>query len=180
MANAGVGAGTALVTRRQHVGGTARAQKAKARADGWTKRTERLFLETLAETCNVSEAARVAGACRASAYRRRRADAGFANAWDEALDVGYAEIEALLMREVLFGSEVEELTLDSDGAVKGRKVKRTRNLTVALRLLTLHRDRMEKRRAAQMDAGRPDSPDAIARVADVLGAIRRRRAETGT
>ncbi len=124
-----------LVARRQRVGagGTARAQKGRARKDGWTKVKERRFLETLAETCNASEAAREAGMCRASAYRRRQSDAGFARAWDEALDVGYAEIEALLMREVLFGSEVEELTLDGEGAVKGRKVKRTRNLTVALR-----------------------------------------------
>ncbi|WP_416464407.1 hypothetical protein [Sphingomonas sp. VDB2] len=167
-----------LVARRQRVGGAVRAQKGKARKDGWTKAKERLFLETLAETCNASEAARAAGLCRASAYRRRQGDAGFARAWDEALDVGYAEIEALLMREVLFGSEVEELTLDGEGAVKGRKIKRTRNLTVALRLLTLHRDRMEKRRAGAGpgEAERPDSPDAIARVKDVLGAIRRRRA----
>ncbi|WP_254913818.1 hypothetical protein [Sphingobium sp. Z007] len=166
---------TGLVARRQRVGGTARAQKGRVRKDGWTKVKERRFLETLAETCNASEAAREAGMCRASAYRRRQSDAGFGRAWDEALDVGYAEIEALLMREVLFGSEVEELTLDGEGAVKGRKIKRTRNLTVALRLLTLHRDRVDKRRVAQGEAGRPDSPDAIARVKDVLGAIGRRR-----
>ncbi|WCP14690.1 hypothetical protein sphantq_03139 [Sphingobium sp. AntQ-1] len=171
------GARGGLVARRQRVGGTARAQKGKARKDGWTKVKERRFLETLAETCNASEAAREAGMCRASAYRRRQSDAGFARAWEEALDVGYAEIEALLMREVLFGSEVEELTLDGEGVVKGRKVKRTRNLTVALRLLTLHRDRVDRRRAeaGQGAAGRPDSPDAIARVEDVLGAIGRRR-----
>ncbi len=183
-ATAGVtGGGRKLVARRQRVGGTARVQKRKPRKDSWTRTKERRFLETLAETCNASEAARDAGLCRASAYRRRQSDAGFARAWDEALDVGYAEIEALLMREVLFGSEVEELTLDGEGAVKGRKIKRTRNLTVALRLMTLHRDRVDKRRAeaghgqaGQGGAGRPDSPDAIARVADVLGAIGRRRA----
>lgn len=177
-----IGAQGRLVARRQRVGGAVRAQKGKARKDGWTREKERLFLETLAETCNASEAARAADMCRASAYRRRQADAGFARAWDEALDVGYAEIEALLMREVLFGSEVEELTLDSEGAVKGRKVKRTRNLTVALRLLTLHRDRMDKRRAeaGAGAAGRPDSPESLARVEDVLGAIRRRRALVGS
>ncbi|MEC3911649.1 hypothetical protein U5A82_14585 [Sphingobium sp. CR2-8] len=180
-AQSGAGAdekSTALVAQRQRVGGKSRAQKRRPRADGWTKAKEKLFLETLAETCNASEAARAADMCRASAYRRRSANAAFAQAWDEALDVGYAEIEALLMREILFGGEVEELTLDGEGAVKGRKVKRTRNLTVALRLLTLHRDRMEKRRAAQLAGAGPDSADAKARVADVLGAIGRRRGES--
>jgi hypothetical protein len=173
-AGAGEGAsGAPMVAQRQRAGGEGRPQKRQRRKDSWTKKEQRLFLETLAETCNASEAARVADVCRASAYRRRSADAAFARAWDEALDVGYAEIETLLMREVLFGSEVEELTLDGEGAVKARKVKRTRNLTVALRLLTLHRERIEKRRAEQGAAGRPDSPDAVARVANVLEAIGR-------
>ena len=171
--------GQALVQGRQRAGGETRTQKRQRRSDSWTKAKEAQFLTELAESCNVSEAAREAGVCRASAYSRRATDAAFARAWEEALDVGYAEIETLLMREVLFGSEVEELVLDGEGAVKGRKVKRSRNLTVALRLLTLHRERVAIRRAAQGAAGRPDSPDAIARVRDVLAEIRRRRAAAG-
>lgn len=168
-----------LVTRRQHAGGETRAQKGKARSDGWSRVKEKRFLETLAETCNASEAARAAKMSRASAYRRRRDDAAFARAWDEAIDIGYAEIEAMLMREALYGSEVEELTLDGEGMLKGRKVKKARNLGVAMRLLAMHRDAVEKRRAARDHAMRPDSPEAIAQVEKVLGEITAMRIAAG-
>ncbi|OAN53536.1 hypothetical protein [Sphingobium sp. TCM1] len=173
-------AGDALVAQRQAAGGAVRAQKRRPRRDGWSKADVGRFMAVLAETCNASEAARAVGKCRAGAYDRRRRDPAFGRAWDAALDMGYAEIEAMLMREVLFGSETEEITLDGEGVVKARKVKRGRNLAIALRLLSFHHDRVLKIRAAN-DAGgdRPDSPDAVARVRRALEEIRRRRATAG-
>jgi hypothetical protein len=171
-----------LVAQRQRIGkdGAARPQQRRARADGWTRAQERMFLETLAETCNASEAARVAGKCRAGAYRRRGIDPAFAKAWDEALDMGYAEIELMLMRAALFGTEAEEVTTDADGAVKARKVKRAPSLTVALRLFLCHREKVAKiragREAARQQAERPDSAEAIALVDAVMGEVTRRRA----
>ena len=169
----------ALTAQRQAMGGATRAQKRQPRKDGWTKTQEAQFLAVLAETCNASEAAREVGKCRAGAYRRKQDDPGFARAWDEALAVGYAEIEAMLMREVLFGSEVEEVTMDGEGAVKARKVKRARDLTIALRLLTLHKDKVA-RIMAQAGAGPgetgPDSVDAQARVQLTMVEIKRSRA----
>ncbi|WP_037472697.1 hypothetical protein, partial [Sphingobium sp. ba1] len=126
------GAGVELRPGRQAVADGTRAQQRKARKDSWTRAQEREFLEVLATTCNVSEAARVAGVRRAGAYERRQRDARFAADWDRAIDIGYAEIEAMLMREVLFGSESEEIVLDGEGAVKSRKVKRGRDLKLAL------------------------------------------------
>jgi hypothetical protein len=38
----------------------------------------------LRQTCNVTEAARVAGVGRRTAYERREGDSAFASAWDEA------------------------------------------------------------------------------------------------
>lgn len=169
----------ALRAQIQASGQGKRAQLRKPRKDAWTKAQEALFLETLAETCNASEAARAAGVSRAHAYKRKQRDPGFAAGWDRALDIGYAEIEAMLMREVLFGSESEEITLDSDGAVKGRKVRRGRDLKLALQLLTRHRDRVATFRAAAMEA-RPDGEDAVARMRRVLEEIRRKRAAAGT
>jgi hypothetical protein len=176
--------GTRLVPQRQRAGraqaGGGKPQLRRARADAWTQAQERAFLETLAETCNASEAARVAGKCRAGAYRRRGVDAAFAKAWDEALDMGYAEIELMLMRAALFGTEAEEVTTDADGAVKARKVKRAPSLTVALRLFLCHREKVAKiragREAARAQAERPDSAEAIALVDAVMGAVARRRA----
>ncbi|MDO7834918.1 hypothetical protein Q4610_07640 [Sphingobium sp. HBC34] len=163
-----------MTPQRQRLGGAVRAQKRQPRKDGWTRAQEALFLEALAETCNASEAARTVGKSRTSAYRRRASDPGFAQAWAQALEIGYSEIELLLMRAALHGSEVEEVMLDGDGAVKGRKVKRVQNLTVALRLLIHYRDKVAQIRAGQTQE-RPDSADAIARVDAVVGAVRRRR-----
>lgn len=167
----------ALVPQRQQMGGAARPQRRRARRDGWSKAAEAIFLETLAETCNASEAARAAGKCRAGAYRRRACDPAFARAWDAALDMGYAEIELMLMRAALFGSEVEEITMDGDGAVKARKVRRAPSLTVGLRLFLTYRGKVARIRADR--AERPDDPDAVARVEEVMAIIRGRRAQSG-
>lgn len=57
---------------------------AKPRRTSRTDRARDLFIATLAEHCNVSEAARAAGIGRRTAYDWREADATFAEAWDEA------------------------------------------------------------------------------------------------
>jgi hypothetical protein len=145
---AGRQAGESMTVRRQDAGGTVRAQLRKPRKDSWTVAQERLFFETLAETCNASEAARAAGKCRSGAYYRREHDAGFAARWDQAIDIGYAEIEALLMRG--------------------------RNLGVALRLLAHHRATVVERRAVAMREG-PGGEDAVARLRVALDEVRRRR-----
>ncbi|MCI4589869.1 hypothetical protein MOK15_07165 [Sphingobium sp. BYY-5] len=169
----------ALVAQRQKTGGAVRTQLRKPRKDGWSKTQVAEFMAVLAETCNVSEAARAVGKCRARAYDRRRSDPAFASAWNAALDQGYVEIEMMLMRAALYGSESEETVLDSEGAVKTRKVKRAPNLTVALRLWQHYRDKVAKIRG-ETGVDRPDSADAVARVRDVLDEIRRRRAAAGT
>ena len=174
------GEAAALVVKRQASAQGARAQKRKPRKDGWNRAKEQIFLQTLAETCNATEAARVAGVCRASAYKRRQTDRRFAAEWERVRDIGYAEIEAMLMREVLFGSESEEIVLDGEGAVKSRKIKRGRDLKLALQLLTRHREQVARYRATMPDREGPGSEDALARMKRVLDEIRKRRAETGT
>lgn len=168
----------ALTMQRQAQGGGARAQLRRARKDSWTSADAKAFMEALALTCNASEAARMAGKSRAGAYKRRLRDPQFATAWDRAIDIGYAEIEAMMMREALFGTEVEEIVLDGDGVVKSRKVKRGRDQKVALTLLKQHMDRVAKGRAAQMRDG-PDAEGALAKMRRALEDIRRRRAAVG-
>ena len=172
----------ALMTQRQArcqgQGGGARAQIRRVRKDGWTATDAKAFMEALALTCNASEAARMAGKSRAGAYKRRGRDPQFAAAWERAIDIGYAEIEAMMMREALFGTEVEEIVLDGDGVVKSRKVKRGRDQKVALTLLKQHMDRVAKGRAAQMRDG-PDAEGALAKMRRALEDIRRRRAAVG-
>ena len=63
------------------------------------------FLETLAETVNVSAACRKAGIRRRTAYNWRNADPRFAREWDDALDDGIDAMEAELHRRAFEGVE---------------------------------------------------------------------------
>ncbi len=165
-----------LTVQRSQVGkAKANAQRRAVRKDGWTQELRRIFMETLAATCNVSEAARVAGKNLSSAYYQKRRDPGFAREWAQALSVGYSELEALLLREALFGSEQEEVTLDADGMVKSRKVKRGHPHVVGMRLLTAHARKATETRTAN-ETDRPDGEDAVTRLRAALDAVRRRSA----
>lgn len=66
-----------------------------------------VFLDALAETCNVHASARAAGVTAQCVYQRRRRDAGFRAAWGEALEQGYARLEAMLLAAAM-GEGVEE------------------------------------------------------------------------
>ena len=150
------------------------AQLRAVRKDGWTAERRRTFMETLAATCNVSEAARVAGMNLSSAYYHKRRDPAFAREWAQALSVGYAELEALLLRQALFGTEEEEVLLDGEGQVKSGKVKRGHPNAVGVRLLVQHRREAGERRAAD-EVERPDGADAVERLRVALEVVRQRR-----
>jgi hypothetical protein len=74
-----------------------RVQVKRARADQWTEETAARFLTALAGTCNVKMAAAAVGTSATSAFARRRLDPEFARAWAEALEIGYARLEAALI-----------------------------------------------------------------------------------
>ena len=63
------------------------------------------FLETLAETVNVSAACRKAGIRRRTAYNWRNTDPRFAREWDDALEDGIDAMEAELHRRAFEGVE---------------------------------------------------------------------------
>lgn len=154
------------------------AQLRAVRKDGWTVERRRLFMETLAATCNVSEAARVAGKNLSSAYYQKRRDPGFARQWAQALNIGYSELEALLLRQSLFGTEEEEVVLDAEGMVKSRKVKRGHPNAVGVRLLAQHQREAALGRAAE-EADRPDGEDAVERLRAALEEVRKRSGVEG-
>lgn len=169
----------ALVAQRGQRGAAGSGPQLKAvRKDGWTPARRKRFMETLAATCNVSEAARAAEKNLSSAYYQRRRDPAFAREWNQAMNVGYAELETLLLRQSLFGVEDEELTLDGEGALKSRKLKRGHPHVVAIRLLLAHQGTVEKLRAAEMRDG-PEAEDAVAKMRALLDDVRRRREAAG-
>lgn len=171
---AGDGADRELTMQRSPRGGAANGAQLRAvRKDGWTVERRRIFMETLAATCNVSEAARAAGKNLSSAYYHKRRDPGFAREWAQAMSIGYAELEALLLRQSLFGSEVEEVVLDPEGMVKSRKVKRGHPHAVGVRLWVQHRREVTETQAAdQVD--RPDGEEARERLRAALDQVRER------
>ena len=63
----------------------------------WGPRAEDKFLEALAASANVRRAAAAAGFSPEAVYKRRLRQPGFAAAWDAAIEVGKARIEAYLV-----------------------------------------------------------------------------------
>lgn len=161
----------ALVVQR----GAKGPQQRGVRSDGWTKARRRIFLATLAETANATEAARVVGMSVRGVYALRQKDEGFAQEWAMALDQAYDALDQLLLRMALFGTEEIEIVEDGAGEIKSRKVKRS--VPVALGLaLSARRARDLERRAEQWARERPDSPAVTQRLAQALQRLRARAA----
>ena len=124
-----------VVAARGPGGAGSRPYKRVATRRDWTAAKERRFLEALADTCNVTLAAKVARVGNSTVYRRRATDAVFRAAWGHAVAQGYArlEVETLeraingKMRTVTHKDGREEQSVEHDGRI-------------ALTLLKMHRD----------------------------------------
>ena len=91
------------------------------------------FFATLAETCNVVRAAKAAGFTANWAYRKRRTDAGFRNAWAEAVREGYAKLELVLLERAIKGTP--RLVRTSKGS---DRIMREYSTALAVALLKRH------------------------------------------
>jgi hypothetical protein len=67
----------------------------------FTPAAEKLFLEKLSATANVTASAKAAGVDTSAVYRRRAASAAFCAGWVRALGEGYARLEAELLAQAL-------------------------------------------------------------------------------
>ena len=67
------------------------------------KRRRLVFLEHLAATCNVTASAEAAGVSWSAVYRCRMREPDFREDWREALEQGYALLEAALLEQALGG-----------------------------------------------------------------------------
>ena len=79
----------------------------RPRTDGWTEEKMRRFIETLADTGQVSLAAKAVGMSRESAYKLRRAPhaAAFARAWDAARHHAGSLLEDVAFERAIEGVE---------------------------------------------------------------------------
>lgn len=117
------------------LGGQKRPHIRKQEGRSWTASKERLFLSTLASTCNVKLSARYAGVTTASVYERRSKNASFRASWDAALAAGYAQLELMMLQRALHG--VEKTVVLRDGT---SKLMREYNDRTGLALLRMHRE----------------------------------------
>lgn len=101
----------------------------------WTKKMRAAFLDHLAATCNVRGAAESIGVDPVSVYLLRRREPAFADAWGEALALGYEMLETQLVGHALAGG-------DPGGMLANGADTRAGPISVdlAMRLLVLHRN----------------------------------------
>lgn len=118
-----------------------------------------LFLDTLAETSNVSAAARAAGASTSRAYKTRKQDKHFRQQWNEALLEGYEHLEMETLERLRFGIEPGERKFD---------------IANALRLLAMHRETVAHERAKNT---LEDEASVLESLNAKIDAMRQREAE---
>lgn len=111
----------------------------------WSAAMKETFLDHLAATCNVKDAAAAIGVGQSSVYFLRRRDPAFAAAWSEALVMGYEMLETRLVGHALAGGESRIL---APGDAEGGAI----DVALALRLLTCHRRALNGRPSRR---GRP-------------------------
>ena len=136
----------------------------------WNAKMRASFLDHLAATCNVKASAAYIGVDPVSVHALRRRDPGFADAWGEALALGYEMLETLLVGQALSGDAGDVLTCGAE--------TRSGPVTVdlAMRLLTLHRNAAGKSRrgGAARQFADPEETDKV--LMKKLAAIEARRA----
>ena len=108
-----------------------KTQIVRTKGKRWSQEAEETFLEELAATCNVSASAEACGFSDTAIYKRRMRDPGFAAAWAQALEQGYAKLEAMLIENATESLRREPIAGDRPPPAVG--------FNDGLNLLKLHR-----------------------------------------
>lgn len=120
------------------------------------------FLAALAQSSNVTLAAKKAGVDVSTVYKKRRADPGFYRSWQEALAEGYDNLELDLLHRLRIGQ------LEGGKAQARRKFDNA----IAFRLLAAHREAVGRQKAVRAS----DDEDAIiASITEKLETMKRRQ-----
>lgn len=87
-------------------GNRRRVQVREAPRGSFGEAERRVFLDHLAGCANVTAAAKAAGVGVSTVYDARRREPGFAQQWDEALEMGYVTLHSLLLEAAKGGAYV--------------------------------------------------------------------------
>lgn len=141
----------------------------RPRADGWTIDRQRRFIQMLADTGSVREAAQAVGMSTQSAYRLRNSADGraFATAWDIAVQAASRRLIDLAMERAVHGSD--EPVFDRDGNRVGRRIRHNDRLLMFM-LRALQPERFCSARKADLAPGERLPPPASP-VADALAVL---------
>lgn len=115
-------------------GGVAQVRKRGGRLSEEAKAT---FLQTLAETCNITRAAEAAGHCRQVFVDQRKRCPVFAAAWAAALAKAYEHVEMMMLERTITG--LAALAAAPERATGPSATMRRYTDEQAMRLLRLHR-----------------------------------------
>jgi hypothetical protein len=121
-----------------------KTKMSKATALPWTAEKRLTFLAALAATSNVTKSAAAAGMSDAQVYAERRRNAGFRDAWTDALSEGYARLEFMMLERANDALSVKGKVTD-DKLAKNKMHEYSNKL--ALNLLTAHRALVREARA---------------------------------
>ena len=143
-------------------------QKRTGRPSDWSQEKADRFIEVLCDSCNVSLAARSIGRSISNVYQKRSKDAAFRAACDQALSIGYAKLEMMMLERALHGVE-KTVTLKSGES----RIMREYNDRVALALLRHHRDSVA---AFESQVDEEEYGEACERIIDKLARLREREA----
>lgn len=141
----------------------------QARADGWTAEKQRAFIETLADTGSVDQAAFMVGMSVTGCYRLRRAPGAedFNAAWSAAIDAASKKLLDSAFERALVGSE--EPVFDRAGNRVGRRFRQSdRMLMFLLRAYMPERFRYATHHVVR--SGEPPAPP-LAPVAEALALL---------
>jgi hypothetical protein len=140
-------------------------QRRIGRPSDWTQSKANKFVEVLSDSCNVSLAARAVKRSVGDVYRQRNKDAAFRSAWDQALAIGYARLELMMLERALHGVE-KAVTLKNGES----RIMREYNDRVALSLLRLHRESVGAIHERASESG--DYEEACERILERLQRLR--------
>jgi hypothetical protein len=145
-----------------------------------TERQLQVFLEALAESCHVRGAAAVAGFAPSAAYALRRRDPSFAEAWQAALESGYARLEMALVQRA-----IQTIDVAHDDNPDAIPVVGAMTVAQAIDLMNKHRASIEGGRAKRIRLNARNRPTAEETDTEILRRIaimeqqREREAEKG-
>ncbi len=136
------------------------------RHDGWTPARQWNFIQVLADTGSVDQAAQSVMMSQSSAYRlRRHPDAGdFRRAWDAALDLTWSQLSQLAIERIRYG-EIKTIHHKDGQKTTITSLCSDRLLITAMKIDDARRARAEARAEARTDAGAAAAPAAAAAAA---------------